>query len=33
LKKEVWVAPANYPFDDEFVVPYQAGDTIGWKLI
>ena len=33
LKKEAWEVPANYPFGDEVVVPFRAGDKIGWRLV
>lgn len=32
LQKEAWEVPANYPFGDEVVVPFRAGDKVGWKL-
>ncbi len=32
LKKEPWEVPANYPFGDEVVVPFRAGESIRWRL-
>ncbi len=33
LTKEAWQVPANYPFGDEVVIPFRAGDKVGWKLV
>ena len=33
LQKEAWEVAANYPFGDEVVVPFRAGEKIGWKLV
>ena len=33
LRKEAWEVPENYPFGDEVVVPFRAGDKVGWKLV
>jgi len=32
LVKEAWEVPASYPFGEEVVVPFRAGESIGWKL-
>ncbi len=33
LSKEAWEVPASYPFGDEVVIPFRAGDKVGWKLV
>ena len=32
LVKDPWMAPAAYEFGDSVLVPYRAGETIGWRL-
>jgi dihydroorotase len=32
LIKEAWVAPSSYAFADGGLVPYRAGEAIGWRL-
>lgn len=33
LKRESWTMPAELPFVDSSIVPLNAGETIGWKLL
>lgn len=33
LVKESWVAPATYDFGSGSLVPYRAGESIGWRMI
>ena len=32
LVKDPWLAPSSYEFGDSVLVPYRAGETIGWRL-
>jgi dihydroorotase len=32
LIKEPWTAPESYPFGGGFLIPYRAGEPIGWRL-
>ncbi len=32
LSKEPWTAPAAYPFGEGSLVPYRAGERVGWRL-
>jgi dihydroorotase len=32
LVKEAWEVPASYPFGDEVVIPFRAGEKIAWQL-
>ena len=32
LRRESWDVPASYPFGEEQLVPYRAGEQIGWRL-
>lgn len=32
LRQEMWVAPQTYPFGAGALVPYRAGEPIGWRL-
>jgi dihydroorotase len=32
LLKKSWVAPDKYPFGDGALIPYRAGEPIGWRL-
>ncbi len=32
LRKEAWEVPVNYPFGEEVVVPFRAGESISWRL-
>ena len=32
LVKEPWTAPPSYDFGDGALVPYRAGEQIGWRL-
>ena len=32
LRRERWDVPATYPFGEEPLVPYRAGERIGWRL-
>jgi dihydroorotase len=31
LVKDKWMAPATYPFGTGSLVPYRAGESIGWR--
>jgi dihydroorotase len=33
LIKETWVAPEKYPFAHGTLVPYRAGEPIGWRML
>jgi len=33
LVRETWTPPAAYPFGEEEIVPFRAGETIAWRLI
>ena len=33
LQKESWVAPEKYSFGDGALIPYRAGEPIGWRLV
>jgi dihydroorotase len=34
LQKESWVVPEKYPFGDgAALIPYRAGESIGWRLV
>ncbi len=33
LNKEDWMPPATYPFADDRLVPFRAGETISWRLV
>ncbi len=32
LSRTPWTAPAGYPFGGDTLVPFRAGETIGWRL-
>lgn len=32
LEKADWTVPADYPFGDATIVPWRAGETLGWRL-
>ncbi|MCW5573301.1 MAG: hypothetical protein KIT37_09745, partial [Steroidobacteraceae bacterium] len=32
LEKADWTVPADYPFGDATIVPWRAGETLGWQL-
>lgn len=32
LRRERWDVPASYPFGEEQLVPFRAGEQIGWRL-
>ena len=32
LLREPWRPPASYPFGDRDIVPFRAGDSVGWRL-
>jgi dihydroorotase len=32
LIKEPWVVPKQYQFGDGALVPYRAGEQVGWRL-
>jgi dihydroorotase len=32
LIKNPWQVPANYPFADGTLIPYRAGESIGWRI-
>lgn len=32
LLKKSWIAPDKYPFGDGALIPYRAGEPIGWRL-
>ncbi len=32
LKREPWEVPADYPFGEQKLVPFMAGQTLNWKL-
>jgi len=33
LRKEAWEVPAHYPFGEETLVPYRAGELVEWKMV
>jgi dihydroorotase len=33
LIKEPWVAPEKYPFGNGALIPYRAGEAIGWRIL
>jgi dihydroorotase len=33
LVKEAWPVPRELPFHSETLVPFRAGDTVGWRLL
>ncbi len=33
LRKETWKVPESYPFENESVIPFRAGEQIHWKLL
>jgi len=33
LAKSPWEVPASYPFGEEMIVPFRAGETIAWRLL
>jgi len=33
LIKETWQVPDSYPFDQDRLVPLQAGATVAWRLV
>ncbi|HEX3603974.1 MAG TPA: dihydroorotase [Steroidobacteraceae bacterium] len=33
LLKEPWIAPEKYPFGGGTLVPYRAGEPLGWRLV
>jgi dihydroorotase len=33
LVKETWAAPEKYPFANGALVPYRAGEPIGWRML
>jgi len=33
LRKETWKVPESYPFENESVIPFRAGEPIHWKLL
>jgi dihydroorotase len=33
LQKAAWVVPEKYPFDGGALVPYRAGEPVGWRLV
>ncbi|HTE39256.1 MAG TPA: hypothetical protein VK629_00415, partial [Steroidobacteraceae bacterium] len=32
LAREAWRVPETYPFPDSGIVPFRAGETVGWRL-
>jgi len=32
LSKQEWDVPASYPFGDDVLVPFRAGETVSWEL-
>ncbi|MBS0373344.1 MAG: dihydroorotase [Proteobacteria bacterium] len=32
LRREPWPVPASYPFGAETLVPFRAGESVGWRL-
>jgi dihydroorotase len=32
LVRDPWTVPANYPFDDDTLVPLKAGERLAWRL-
>ena len=32
LERSPWTAPAAYPFDEDELVPFRAGESIAWRL-
>ena len=33
LQRQPWQVPASYPYLDEEIIPFMAGETLGWKLV
>ncbi|MCW8827699.1 MAG: dihydroorotase [Gammaproteobacteria bacterium] len=33
LRKEEWKVPASYPFGEDVLVPYRAGEQVHWRLV
>ncbi|MBW6477436.1 MAG: dihydroorotase [Chromatiales bacterium] len=33
LVREPWQVPDSYPFGDEILIPYRAGELVQWKLV
>jgi dihydroorotase len=33
LHKENWMPPATYPFADDSLVPFRAGEPVSWRLV
>jgi len=33
LRKEDWIVPSTYPFNDEVVVPLLANEAVTWKMV
>ena len=33
LQKQPWQIPEHYPFNNERLVPFRAGETIDWKMV
>ena len=33
LRRESWQVPASYPYLDEVIVPFRAGETLSWRLV
>ena len=33
LEKTPWTVPASYPFADEVVIPFRAGETLSWQVV
>jgi dihydroorotase len=33
LRKEPWEVPASYPFGEEQLVPYRAGEMVNWRMV
>ena len=33
LQKQSWMVPASYPFGEDELIPYRAGEPVSWSLI
>lgn len=33
LRREPWQIPASYPYLDETIVPFMAGETLSWRMV
>ncbi len=33
LRREAWEVPAHYPFGEDQLVPYRAGEKVSWRMV